>query len=274
MTQDLAKFAVNSYAYTMTHAATDFITHLVDQGVREFELMMYPGHIWPAHTDAAARTALRRHVDSHGARVTTLNMPNLDVNIAAATEEMRAHSLEHLRKVVDLAGDLEVPGVVLGIGKANPLFPAPMDLLTGYFYAALDDLAPRAKARGTALWVENMPFSFVGDVPTLMDMLDKYGNDDIGFVYDVANGHFIKEDVGDGLRRVVDRLKLVHVSDTNQQVYKHDPVGCGDLDFAAVPPVLGEIGYTGLVMLEIITLDPDREIPDSATKLVSAGFGA
>jgi len=30
----------------------------------------------------------------------------------------------------------------------------------------------------------------------------------------------------------------VHLSDTNQKVYRHDPVGLGTVDFAPIPAVL------------------------------------
>ena len=141
-----------------------------------------------------------------------------------------------------MAGDLGVPGVVLGIGKGNPLFPAPTERLTGYFFEALDVLLPLAGKAGTELWVENMQFSFIGDANTLMAMLDDYGSDEIGFVYDVANAHFIGEDITEGLKTVKDRLKLVHLSDTNQKIYRHDPIGGGDLNFTPIPAALRAAG--------------------------------
>lgn len=272
MARNIHPFAINTYSYTMSHSAADCVTHLIDAGYSDFELMMYPGHLWPADMDPAARSGLRQHIEARGARVITLNMPNVDLNLAGAAEEMRAYTLGLLRGVVGLAGDLGVPGVVLGIGKANPLFPAPTERLVGYFYQALDELLPLAEKAGTELWVENMPFSFISDVDTLMNMLDQYGGDDVGFVYDVANGHFIGEDLSDGLRRVKDRLKLVHLSDTTQRIYRHDPVGAGDLDFAPLPATLREVGYQELAMLEIVSLEPDREIRESADHLFAAGY--
>lgn len=272
MARDIHPFAVNTYSYTMSHGAADCVTHLTGQGYTDFELMMYPGHLWPADLDQAARDELRRHIEARGARVITLNMPNVDLNLAGAAEEMRAYSRDLLRGVVGLAGDLGVPGVVLGIGKANPLFPAPSERLTGYFYQALDELAPLAESAGTSLWVENMPFSFIPDADGLMTLIEQYGNDAIGFVYDIANGHFIAEDIADGLRRAKDRLKLVHLSDTTQRIYRHDPVGAGDLDFAAIPAVLDEVGYEELSMLEIISRNPDTEIAESVEKLMAMGY--
>jgi sugar phosphate isomerase/epimerase len=186
---------------------------------------------------------------------------------------MRAYTLDLLRGVVALAGDLEVPGVVIGPGKANPLFPAPKDRLTSYFHQALDVLVPLAEQAGTGLWVENMPFAFLPAADELMQAIDAYGNDDIGVVYDVANGVFIGEDPAVGLERVKARLRLVHLSDTTTKVYRHDPVGQGDVRFAEVPAALRAVGYEELPMLEIIaTGDADADIRDSIDKLWAMGW--
>src|SRR5262249_46942546 len=153
--------------------------------------------------------ALRRHADALGARIVTLNMPNIDVNIAAASPDMRELCLDHLERIIGLAGDLGVPGVVIGPGKANPLFPMPRQVLVSHFYRALERLVPVARKAGTRLLVENMPFAFLPGIGELMDALDRFGSDEIGIVYDVANGHFIKEDIADGLRKAKPRLALV-----------------------------------------------------------------
>jgi L-ribulose-5-phosphate 3-epimerase len=273
MSRNAPSFGCNTYSYMIAYSAEDCLVRLADFGFAEFELMMYPGHLWPPETNGAQRAVLRRLIASRGLRVVTLNMPNIDMNVAGASAEMRRYTLDLLRQIVELAGDLEVPGVVVGPGKANPLFPAPRERLDGYFFAALDELAPLAKKVGTALWVENMPFAFIPDIETLMQALDRYGNDDIGIVYDVANGYFIKENFGDALRRCRKRLKLVHFSDTGQQVYRHDPVGVGTVPFAEVPPVLEEIGYKRLPMLEIIAPDSEKGILASADKLTAMGYG-
>ena len=100
----------------------------------------------------------------------------------------------------------------------------------------------------------------------------QYGNDRIGIVYDVANAVFIKEDLAEGLRRVRDRLRLVHLSDTGLSVYRHDPVGLGVVPFSDIPPALREVGYAELPMLEIISQAADTEIRESADKLLAMGW--
>ena len=234
--------------------------------------MVHPGHLWPSSDKAEGLAELRRVLADTGAAVTTINMPNIDINVAAAAEGMRRYSLDLVAGAVRLAGALGVPGVVIGPGKANPLFPADLTELVPHFYAALHVLAPLAKSCGTALWVENMPFAFLPGIDELMDALDAYGDDSIGVVYDVANAHFIGEDIGHGLRRSKARLKLVHLSDTGRQAYRHDPVGAGTVPFSAIPAMLGEAGYRSRPMLEIISRNPDSDIAESMQRLRAAGF--
>lgn len=272
MSRSAYPFGVNTYSYIMSHSGEACLQHLAQGGCSSFELMIYPGHIWPADMDAEARRSLRRFAEASALRILTLNMPNIDVNIAAAVPEMRRYSLALLESTVGLAGDLGVPGVIIGPGKANPLFAAPKERLLGYFFEALDLLIPLARRVGTQLYVENMPFAFLPDAEGLMQALERYGDDQIGIVYDVANAVFTKEDLGEGLRRVKSRLRLVHLSDTAHQIYRHDPVGRGIVPFATVPPMLRQIGYHEVPMLEIISPDPDTDIRDSVDKLLTMGF--
>ena len=63
-----------------------------------------------------------------------------------------------------------------------------------------NELLPIAEAACTSIFVENMPFAFLPGVQELLNALDSYGDGSIGVVYDVANSHFVKEDVASALR--------------------------------------------------------------------------
>jgi len=267
-----SSFAVNTYSYTLNYSARDCIESLAQRGYREFELMLYPGHLWPNTCSKSQRRELRNLIESNGLLVSTLNMPNIDLNITAATLEMRAYTMAHLRGVIELAGDLGVTGVVLGPGKANPLLTAPIESLIEHLYHALDELEPLAKDVGTSLLMENMPFAFLPDIDSLLKALDEYGNQRIGVVYDVANGHFISEDIVEALKKARKRLKVLHLSDTNKNVYRHDTLGLGSVDFVPIPNVLKEIGFTNRPVLEIISSNPDNDLDDSCKKLHAMGW--
>jgi L-ribulose-5-phosphate 3-epimerase len=273
MKHPAAGFGVNTYSYIFDGSAADTVAKLADQGYGGVELMFFPGHFWPAELDASAIRGLRQQCEAR-LRLVAVNMPNVDMNIAAAAEEMRAYTLDLLIKFVRCAGELGAGGIIVGPGKPNPLFPMPRDRMISHFYRALDTLAPLARQVGTRLFIENMPFAFLPDAESLMKIVDGYGDDSIRVIYDVANAHFIGESPTQGLRRVRDRLSLVHFSDTTRQSYKHDAIGCGDVPLAGTASAMKEIGYTELPMLEVISLNPDRDIADSCGRLREAGIGA
>jgi L-ribulose-5-phosphate 3-epimerase len=267
-----AGIGVNTYSYIFGGSAADTVAKLADQGYGGVELMFFPGHLWPAEFDAAAIRSLRQLCETR-LRLVAVNMPNVDINIAAAAEEMRAYTMDLLTKFVRCAGELGASGIIVGPGKPNPLFPMPRERMISHFYRALDTLAPLAREVGTRLFIENMPFAFLPDAEALMNVVDGYGDDSIRVIYDVANAHFIGESPTQGLRRVRDRLSLMHFSDTTRQSYKHDPLGYGDVPLAGLASAMKEVGYTELPMLEVISLKPDTDIADSCRRLHEAGIG-
>jgi L-ribulose-5-phosphate 3-epimerase len=267
-----AGFSVNTYSYIFGGSAADTVARLADQGYGGVELMFFPGHLWPAELDASRLRSLRQLCEQR-LRLVSVNMPNIDINVAAAAKEMRTYSLNLLVQFVRCAGELGAGGIIVGPGKPNPLFPMPRDRMISFFYRALDRLAPLARQVGVRLLIENMPFAFLPDAESLMKVVDGYGDESIRVIYDVANAHFIGESPVKGLRRVRDRLSLVHFSDTTRQSYKHDPLGNGDVPLAGIASTMKEIGCTELPMLEVISLNPDADIADSCRRLHQAGFG-
>lgn len=276
MTNPASNFAVNLYAYTFKWTAADAMRHLAGKGFAGFELMMYPGHLWPSEVDAAARRDIVKVAENTKTRIVSFNMPNLDLNIAGGSEEVRTYSHDLIEGFLNLAGDVGAPKIVLGPGKANPLFPLPDEVLRGHFFRALDRLLPVAKENGVKVLIENMPFGWLPDARSLLSTVEEYGDDDVGIIYDVTNAYFISEDPCDGLRHLQHRLDLVHFSDTGRKAYRHDPVGAGDMDFSIYPPVLEEIGYSELPVLEVVSREAqiDTEILESAATLSELGFKA
>ncbi|WP_425404391.1 sugar phosphate isomerase/epimerase family protein [Hwanghaeella sp.] len=269
MATDGSDFAINLYSYLFSHTAADAVRHLSDQGYSGFEFMMFPNHLWYGAEHAATAKDLLAAQAETGARFLSSNMPNIDINIAACDPAMRDYSLNTLTALVELSGDLGIPRMIVGPGKPNPLFPAPRDFMMDCFFKGLDRLVPVAERAGVMLLIENMPFAFLPDADGMMEALDTYGHDGIGITYDVANGHFIKEDITAGMKRVQSRLQTVHLSDTTQHVYKHDAVGLGDVDFRAAMQAMKNVGYTEQPILEIIDRNPDPEIARSAEALAA-----
>jgi sugar phosphate isomerase/epimerase len=264
------RYGINTYSYTQSLSAAACVRHLADKGTRAIELMFFPGHVWLTD-EAASLKELRDAITSNGVTLLSMNSPNIDLNIAAATEEMRELTLDINKRYLRIAGELGAQGLVFGPGKANPLFPLPKEAMTGYFFKALDVLLPIANEVGVNLYLENMSFAFLPAADELMAVLARYGSDEIKICYDVANAHFIGEEPVAGLECVRSRLALVHYSDTTRKVYKHDPIGEGDVDFSALPAALSSVGYTKPVVLEIISHAGDAAIASSIAALDPSG---
>ncbi len=262
------EFGINTYSWIQTVSAVECVRSLAQRGVRSVELMLYPGHLWITDSAQTLRD-LRREIEGNGVSLVTLNTPNIDLNIAAATEGMRDYSINLNSEYLRLAGELNARALILGPGKPNPLFPLPAESLEPHFFRALDALLPVAARAGVELWVENMPFAFLPDAERLMDSLARYGAAEVGVCYDVANAHFIGEDPVAGFDRVGARLRLVHLSDTGRSVYRHDPVGLGDVDFPAVTAKIGTLRLDRQPMLEIISRKPDHDVARSIETLLA-----
>ena len=271
----MSPFGANTYSYLRSHGAAACLARLAELGFSEFEVMVHPGHLWPADLSAGQRGELRRLLVHNGWTLTSLNMPNIDINVAAAAPGMRAYSLALLEDAIRLAGDLGAPGVVIGPGKANPLFPADASELIGHFLRGARPALPgRPRQRAPRCGSRTFRSRSCPAIGELMDALDRYGNDAVRIVYDVANAHYLGEELAAGLERSRPRLALVHLSDTGRQAFRHDPVGLGSVPFGQVPAALATVGYRARPTLEIISRDPDRDIVASAAALTRLGFAA
>ncbi|SVE10957.1 uncharacterized protein METZ01_LOCUS463811 [marine metagenome] len=106
----------------------------------------------------------------------------------------------------------------------------------------------------------------------LSRVLDKLADERVGVVYDVANGFFAGEDPASGIQMLRDRIDLVHLSDTGRKHWRHDPIGTGEIDFEAVAKTIQSINFSGQSVMEIISSDPDRELPESQRRLAQWGW--
>lgn len=265
----LPTFGGHTYSYMLREPAHASLERFAGLGFTAIELMAHPGHLWAADLGPAKRAGLRRQIERLGFDPVALNMPNIDINIGSTVPEMRAYSLGLLEGAIRLAGDLGAAGVVIGPGKANALMPAPREALVGNFYAALERLGPVARAAGTTILVENMPFGFVQSAAGLAELLDAFGDPTIGTIFDFTNAYHIGEDFSDGLAAFRKRLKLVHVSDTSPGDYRHAVLGSGTMPIAPIPRLLAEVGYRGPIVLEIVSATPDEDFIVSRDKLLA-----
>jgi len=265
-------YVINTFSYIWRQPVQECIAHLADQGYREFEVLLTAPHLWPVDFDAQARRALVQAVGQRSARILSLNAGGFDYNLASPGENVRVFARRYLTAVMDLAADLGVREIVMAPGIGRPLMPPPREDMLAWFHGGMDLLVRHAQDRGVRLLLENIPFSFLPRIEGLVEAIAHYPADQAGIVYDAANAVFVREDTAEGLRKCASRLQLVHLSDTPLDVWRHDAVGTGVVPFERVGVALRELGYSGPVVLEIISADPDRDIRKSISALARNGW--
>lgn len=265
-------FAINTFSYIWEKPIAACLDHLADQGYRSFEVLLTAPHLWPPDCDAAARRGLVRLLTERDLEIVSLNAGGFDNNLASPGADVRAASVAYMGSVVDLAGDLGASGVVLSPGAARTLSAPPGEWMLGWFRQGIEALIPRAEARGVQLLIENIPYAFLPDADGIMAAIEGLPADHVGVIYDVANAVYIREDPVAGVARIGDRLRLVHLSDTPLDAWRHDPVGRGVVPFGDFGLALREAGYEGPNVLEIISPDADADIRDSIEALANAGW--
>ena len=236
-------FGGNTYSYMRSHSAEACLARLAELGFQEFELMVHPGHLWPAELSAGSAAP-----SAAGSSSAVCSSPRSTCRTSTSTSPAPRRNARLFAQPVDRNGAARRRARRARRGdrsrQSQPAVSRRRRRTDRTFLSRVRPTLPGGRSRGTALWVENMPFAFLPAIGGLMDALTQYGNDAVRIVYDVANAYFIGEDFADGLKQCRERLALVHLSDTGQQFYRHDPVGLGTVPFAEVPRALAAVGYT------------------------------
>ena len=265
---------VNTMSFMWKVPAREALETLARAGYRRFEVMAQRPHFDPMMSRADA-LAFGRFLKDAGLTVETVNMPSLDQNLASAAPEMREYTVRLFERLIGVAEAIGATGLIVVTGRVNPLIAPPRRELEGWFAEGFARVLRAAEAAGVKLLLENLPMGVHPRADQLIAFADGIDSPLVGICYDIANAHFIGEDTNGGLRRVRSRLGIVHLSDTGQQAWRHDPVGQGSCDFAGFGATLREIGYGQSSMLEIVVNDGAMEhIADSHRHIATWGWAA
>ncbi len=266
------QYVINTFSYIWQRGIEDCVRHLGGQGYGQIEVLLTAPHLWPADIDSEGRRRLARVAEESGTRIVSLNPGGFDNNLVSPAQDVRASAHAYLEKVVDLAGDLGAKYIVMSPGMTRPLLPPPRQWLIDWFRAGMEPLAARAAKREVVLMVENIPYAFLPRADDLMAAIGGLPPEQVGIIYDAANAVFMREDPMKGLERVAPRLKMVHLSDTPLDTWRHDSVGRGVVPFEQFGVALRNLQFAGPVGLEIICDKPDEEIASSIAALAKLGW--
>jgi sugar phosphate isomerase/epimerase len=263
------ELGASTFALAWRESALDALRRLHALGLNGFDVILAPGHCWPAELSGGDRARLARELAAEGIRIDSLNFPALDLNLASCIPEVRAYAVARYRDALALGAELGARGVVAVPGRVSALAGPPPDETARRLTESVDELLEAARETGSDVFLELHPQT---PIPTV-DALDRFvaGFDDprLQVAYDVANAEFVAEDHRAALRRLAPRLGQVHLSDASTTRWAHDRIGRGTVDFPAVLETLDAIGYAGACILEVVTPTPVPDIRASAEALAT-----
>jgi L-ribulose-5-phosphate 3-epimerase len=250
--EDVLDVIINTFSYLWSSTAIDAIAELVDNGYNTFEVPISSPHCWPDEISTSERAATKTRLDEYGAKIRSLNAGGYDINLASPGANMRRKSIDHIKSVIDLAVAWDATEVVISPGTRRPMIPPPLERTYGWLYESLNNLIPLAKQAGTRLLMENTPYCFTPTIQDLAGIVNTVNDDVLKIVYDVANAAYIEEDPVAGLLSHHESIALVHISDTGLDIWGHDPIGTGVVDFDGLGGAVDATCGVDNVVLEII----------------------
>lgn len=243
---------INTFSYLWSKTAPEAIAELVENGYTTFEIPISSPHCWPVEIGDSERAAMRAQLNGSGARIRSLNAGGYDVNLASPAASVRRRSIEHVESVIELATEWNVPDIVISPGTRRPVISPPLESVYGWLYESLEDLVPRAKKAGKRLLFENAPFCFIPTIEEIADVVRTVDDDALRIVHDVANAAYIGDEPVAALKAHHEWIGLMHISDTGTDVWGHDPIGTGVIDWEGLGRAVESTLGVDNVVLEII----------------------
>jgi L-ribulose-5-phosphate 3-epimerase len=246
------------------HDLIDAIELLAEIGYRGVAITLDHGALNPF--DAGLETqlervaaALERHrmrcVIETGARYLLDPRVKHEPTLVSPSSAARAKRVDFLCRAIDIAGRLNADCVALWSGIMHDGAKE----VNGYA-RLIDELAKvldYAREQGVVLAFEPEPGMFIDTLTRYSDLLERLDSRRIDtsllrLTIDIGHLHCQGElPIADQIRAWAGRLANVHIEDMRAGVHEHLMFGEGEIEFPPVIAALAEIGYAGLVGVEL-----------------------
>jgi len=240
------------------HRLTDALGLLADLGYAGVALTLDHQHLDPYPPGLADRVATVRHrlaelglavVVETGARY--LLDPRRKHHPTLLSGSGREHRLDLLRRAVEIGADLGAEAVSFWSGT----LPSDVDERTGWrrLVEGCAELVELAERRGVRLGFEPEPGMLVDTIAGYRRLVAEIGGPDrLGLTLDIGHCRCLEPaPEPDCVRAVGGWLATVQIDDMRRGVHEHLPFGEGEVDLPGVLGALREVGYRGLVSVEL-----------------------
>jgi sugar phosphate isomerase/epimerase len=164
--------------------------------------------------------------------------------------EGRKTRLNFLKKAMDIAGRLNAEALSLWSGKK----PATVDNRTAWNWliSGCRELSNYAEKFEVPLAFEPEPGMLIENLSQFQKLKHKVGQELFCLTLDVGHAYLTEKiSVGDCIRKFRNDIKNIHIEDMKKQAHHHLFFGEGEVDFADIFMALKDIGYKGLLNVEL-----------------------
>jgi D-psicose/D-tagatose/L-ribulose 3-epimerase len=240
---------------TQNHRLEDALDLIADSGYDGVALTLDVHHLDPFAPDLQARAAeLSRRLNrlelgcviETGARYVLDPRAKHEPTLVTPDPAGRARRVDFLCRAIDVAAicDAEAVSLWAGVSQVQRATAWP------WLVAGLREVLDYARGRGVTVAVEPEPgmlVETVDDFECLFSQID-------GLTLALDTGHCLvtgEYEPDAAVRKFAGRLGTVAIEDMRRGEHLHLPFGEGDMDVAAVINALKDIGFDGLVCVEL-----------------------
>lgn len=266
------KLAAHTFGFVWQESAESAFQSLGTAGFRHLQLLALPPHFDPWREDAARTGRLRSIIERYDLKLLAGDLASSEINLASTSADVAEFAVDAYRRLIARCAELGATDVCVGSGRRHALLAKANDRLMEGFRPAFRAIVEEARRHGMGVGLENIPQGLLASACAIRDFLDEEGHAGVSVIYDVANAVAIGEDPVEGLAALGSRVSVVHLSDSPLGQWRHDPIGSGEIDFAAIGRELRRQSYEGPVVLEILSDTPLEHLLEGVRRLTRAGW--
>ncbi|MFC0002798.1 sugar phosphate isomerase/epimerase family protein [Micromonospora siamensis] len=247
-------YGTNGFA---NHRLDDALAVLADLGYQGVALTLDHDHLDPFAPGLAARVAaVRRRLDALGLAVVIETgarylLDPWHKHAPTLLHDDPALRIEFLRRAVAIGADLGAEAVSFWAGvRPDGVEP---DVAWDRLVAGCGTVCDAATAAGVTLGFEPEPGMLVEEIAGWRRLHAALGAPPaFGLTLDIGHCRCLEPaPVPDCVRQVAGHLVNVQIDDMRRGVHEHLEFGTGEIDFPPVLAALAEVGYRGLVAVEL-----------------------
>jgi L-ribulose-5-phosphate 3-epimerase len=237
----LAEIGYQGISITLDRGALDPFDGSLETNLQKVEIALKAHHF---------RTAIET-----GARFLLDPRNKHEPTLISSEPEGRARRVDFLVKSIDIAARLNADCVSLWSGIVCD--KAPRNVAFSRLIEGLSAVLSIAESRGVTLAFEPEPGMLINTLDSYAELLDRLSKISIDssrlrLTLDIGHLHCQGEvPIAEKIRCWSPRLANVHIEDMRSRVHEHLMFGEGEIDFPPVIAALAQIGYDGLVSVEL-----------------------